>query len=290
MQNQLSVRIVIIILFLIPSSLYAQLERQRANPDRPVELTFMAPRNINLETVEALAEGELHYSIMHTFGEVKSGIQNLYGIDRGANIRFSFEYGLTDHFSIGFGRSSVDKVYDITSRINMLQQNRSDKIPVSISLIPTFGITTIDFGFLDKPYSLIERFNYGLSLPVARKFNDKLSLQISPMLVHFNRIGNELNVATPQQNNYYSLSLSGRYKVSPRTALSFQLIPPVSDMQKRDTNIAIGIDVETGGHVFQMFFTTSRALNDQYLLAMDNGNFFNREFRFGFNINRLFGL
>ena len=110
------------------------------------------------------------------------------------------------------------------------------------------------------------------------------------MLVHFNRIGKELNVSMPQENNYYSLAIAGRYKVSPRTALSFQLIPPVSEIQNRDTNIAIGIDIETGGHVFQMFFTTSRALNDQYLLAMDNGNFFSREFRFGFNINRLFSL
>lgn len=129
-----------------------------------------------------------------------------------------------------------------------------------------------------------------LSLPIARKFNDKHSLPLSPTLVHFNRVGKELSITNPQNNNYYSLILAGLHKTSPRTALSFQFIPLVKDIRKRNPNIAIGIDIETGGYVFQMFFTTSKALNDQYLLAGDNGNFFDREFRFGFNINRLFKL
>ncbi|MEL7833760.1 DUF5777 family beta-barrel protein [Fodinibius sp. Rm-B-1B1-1] len=288
MNKQLWYTIVFALCLLIPVQVYAQLERERANPERDVELTFMAPRNINLYTVETLGKTELHYSIMHTFGEVRSGIQNLYGIDREANVRFSFEYGLTDHLSIGFGRSSLDKIYDFTSRINLFRQNTTNSVPVSMSLIPTLGINTTEFGFLDTPYSFIERFSYGLSLPIARKFNDQLSLQLSPMLVHFNRVGNELSIANPQNNNYYSLTLAGRYKVTPYTALSFQFIPPIND--KRNPNIAVGIDIETGGHVFQMFFSTSRALNDQYLLAGDNGNFFKREFRFGFNINRLFKL
>jgi hypothetical protein len=292
MKSYLTLVVTVLSFFILlpKQSAYAQLERERVNPDQPVELTFMAPRNINLYTVQTLSKGELHYSIMHTFGEVKSGVKNLWGIDRGANIRFSFEYGLSDNFSIGFGRSSMDKVYDLTSRINLLRQNSSDTIPVSVSAIPTWGINTTEFGFLDNPYSFVERFTYGISLPIARKFNDDLSLQLSPMLVHFNRVGNELNIATPTQNNYYSVALAGRYKVTPRTALSFQFIPPLSDLQNLDPNIAIGIDIETGGHVFQMFFTTSRALNDQYLLAGSNGNFFDREFRFGFNINRLFTL
>ncbi|MEX0608165.1 MAG: DUF5777 family beta-barrel protein [Balneolaceae bacterium] len=281
----------LIITFLFtPFELYAQLERKRAMPEGPVELTFMAPRNINLYTVESLSKGELHYSIMHTFGEVKSGVKNLWGIDQGANVRFSFEYGFSDRFSLGFGRSSLDKIYDFTARLALVKQAKTGGLPISASLIPTLGINTSDFSFLNQDYIFTDRLNFGLSIPVARKFNEKLSIQASPMLIHFNRVGPELNVADPVTNTYYSLGIAARYKIKPRTALSFQYLPSLSNFKKIDPNLAIGIDIETGGHVFQMFFTTSDALNDQYLVAGNNGNFFAREFRFGFNVNRLFNL
>jgi len=250
----------------------------------------MAPRNINLYTVESLSEGELHYSILHTFGPVNSGPRNLWGIDAGANVRFSFEYGITDKISLGLGRSSLDKNIDINSRVALLRQNPSLGMPVSVSFVPSAGINTVDPDFLPDNYIFTDRLNYGFSLPVARKFNDKLSLQFSPMLVHFNRVGPELNIVDTEVNTYYSVGLAARYKIKPRTALSLQYIPPLTDAENLNANLAIGIDIETGGHVFQMFFTTSRALNDPYLIAGDNGDFFAREFRFGFNVNRLFQL
>ncbi len=273
-----------------PSESYAQLERQRAEVDPTVTLTFMSPRNINLYTVESLGKGELHYSILHTFGPVNSGARNLWGIDVGANVRFSFEYGFSDRVSVGIGRSSLDKNIDINSRIALFRQKSNGDMPVSISFVPTVGINSVSPDFLPNDYAFTDRINYGFSLPVARKFNDELSLQVSPMMVHFNRVGPELNIMDPEVNTYYSIGLAGRYKIRPRTALSLQYIPPLTDAQNLNANLAVGIDIETGGHVFQMFFTTSRALNDPYLIAGNNGNFFAREFRFGFNVNRLFQL
>lgn len=279
-----------LLIILLPITVLGQLERERADTDQAVELTFMAPKNINLYTVEPLARGELHYSIMHTFGEVDSGVRNLWGIDQGANVRFSFEYGFTNSLSFGFGRSSMDKNYDIYGRMRLLKQTADDSMPLSVTLVPALGINTSSFGFLDQDYTFSERLNFGLSLPIARKFSSDLSLQLSPMIVHFNRVGSELNIVDPLVNTYYSVGVAGRYRFTPRTALTAQYVPPLTDADNLDHNISVGIDIETGGHVFQMFFTTSRALNDQYLLAGSNGNFLDREFRFGFNINRLFKI
>lgn len=271
----------------VPAVLFAQLERQRVVTDQPVELIFMAPRNINLFTVEPLSKGELHYSIMHTFGEFDSGARNLWGIDQGANVRFSFEYGISNRFSLGFGRSSMDKVYDIHARLALLRQ-KENRMPISVTLAPSLGITTGSFGFLEQDYSFSERLSYSAALPIARKFNEALSLQLVPMITHFGRTGAELNIADPDTDTYYSVGLSGRVKISPRSAVTIQAIPPVTNAENLDWNLGIGIDIETGGHVFQMFFTTSRALNEAYLVSGENGNFFEKEFRFGFNVNRLF--
>jgi len=277
------------LLLLIPTTVLAQLERERVVTDQPVELTFMAPRNINLFTVEPLSKGELHYSIMHTFGEVDSGAQNLWGIDQGANVRFSFEYGIANRFSLGFGRSSMDKVYDIHARWAILRQ-KDNSSPVSVTLAPSLGLTTGSFGFLEKDYSFDDRLSFSAALPIARKFNDNFSLQFVPMITHFNRTGPELNLADPAVQTYFSIGAAARQKISPRSALTFQVIPPITDAENLNWNFGVGIDIETGGHVFQMFFTTSRALNEAYLVSGENGNFFDGEFRFGFNVNRLFRI
>jgi hypothetical protein len=274
-------------------SVLAQLERRPVVTDRPVELTFMAPRNINLYTVENLSGGELHYSIMHTFGEVNTGISTLYGLDAGANIRFSIEYGFTDRFSAGIGRSSQDKFVDIHFRYHLLRQMQSGSAPVSVSFSGSTGVNTSEYGFIEQQgregYSFYDRLGFSAALLVARKFNDRLSLQLSPTVVSFNRVGPETSVADPSVNTYFSVGLAGRYKVASRTAVSLQYIPAITpDAGNLTDNLAVGIDIETGGHVFQMFFTTSRALNDPYLIAGRNGDFLDREFRFGFNVNRLF--
>lgn len=290
MKKGQSILFALLFLMIFPSLLMAQLERERVVTDLPEELIFMAPRNINLYTVEPLSKGELHYSIMHTFGEVSSGVKELWGIDQGANVRFSFEYGFGEKFSLGIGRSSMDKVYDLSSRVSLARQMKSGGSPVSVTIIPSVGITTASFGFLDVDYTLSDRLNFNLATPIARKMSDDLSLQIVPMITHFNRVGLELNVVDPSVNTYYSVGVGGRYKIAPRTAITFQYIPPITDADNLDSNIGIGIDIETGGHVFQMFFTTSRALNESYLVSSGNGDFLDGGYRFGFNINRLFRI
>jgi hypothetical protein len=288
-----TISIILIALFIFVNDVTAQLERRLVQEVRPVEQTFMAPRNINLFTVHSLAEGELHYSIMHTFGYINSGYQSLYGIDDGANIRLSFEYGLSDRFSVGFGRSSFDKIVDITGRYHILKQLSDGSIPLSTTLSGGIGINTSEYAFLEnlgqQGYSFSDRINLYASILIARKFNDKLSVQLSPGFVHFSRVGSELRIEDPDQSTYFTVGFATRYKVSPRGAVTLQFIPAISGNRDQH-NFAIGYDIETGGHVFQLFLSTSQALNDSYLIASENGQLSERELRFGFNINRLFSI
>ena len=84
---------------------------------------------------------------------------------------------------------------------------------------------------------------------------------------------------------YLALGFSGKIKVTDRSSLSLQYIPNLTNDLRN--NVGIGWDVEAGGHVFQMYFVTSQALNEQYLLAGGNGSI-GDEFRLGFNVNRIF--
>lgn len=268
--------------------LFAQMERRLVQQDRPVELTFMAPRNITLHTIEPLAKGEMHYAIMHAFGEVSNGWRNFYGIDNGANIRFSLEYGFTERLSTWIGRSGQDKVFEAGARYVVLRQMTSGDMPISLGINGNIGLNSSDLNaFVAQEYEFYERVSYFVSMPIARKESDRLSYQLAPMFAHFNRVGTEIAIPL-NENTYFGVGTSLRYKLRGRLALTGQYVYKAN----RDVadNFGIGLDIETGGHVFQLFFTTTQSLTDQYVLASDNGNPLDGGFRFGFNVNRLFSI
>ncbi len=270
---------------------FGQLTRERANPNAPVELTFMAPRHIQVMTVEPLSKGELHYSIMHTFGEIGSGPRNAWGIDYGANVRMSLEYGVGEQLSAYAGRSSMDKIFDGGFRWHALQQTRAGAIksrPVSVSLQGGFGYNGSDYGYLETDYTFADRWHGVGFVHIARKMSEDLSLQLSGGVVGFSRVGPETQVFDSRSNIFAGVMISGRYKVSSRLALTWEVMPRFSE-NVSSTVYGGGLDIEVGGHVFQLYMVSSQSLNDGYLLAAESANDFDG-FRLGFNINRIFAL
>jgi hypothetical protein len=267
---------------------HAQLERVLENTNQPVDLIFHAPRHINLFTVEPLEKKTMHFAIMHTFGTLDGGIENLFGLDNGANIQFSFDFGLTEKLSIGASRSSRDKFYNLYGRYHLIQQTQNGNVPISISMAGGAGVISNPYSFLppaERP-DFVDRLAYFGQVMLARKFSNKFSLQVSPIMAYFNG-PRPLYLIEGNQNLYLALGFSGKLKVTDRSSLTLQWIPNLnSDLRN---NVGIGWDVEAGGHVFQMYFVTSQGLSEQYLLAGGNG-VPGEEFRLGFNVNRIFAL
>ncbi|MDN3204564.1 DUF5777 family beta-barrel protein [Algoriphagus sediminis] len=275
-----------LLIFTISYPLFAQLERKLVNENLPVELTFHAPRHINLLTVEPLDKKSMHFAIMHTFGPIDAGIENLFGLDNGANIQFSFEFALSDKFSAGVARASTDKYYHVFGRYHILQQTQNDNMPISLSFAGGGGVNSSNYDFLPEAApNFAERTSYWGQLMFARRFSSKVSLQVSPMFSYFVD-SREIYQIDGDQEFYLALGLSGKIKVTDRSSLTLQWIPNLnSDLSN---NLGIGWDIEAGGHVFQMYFVTSQALNEPYLLAGGNGDSPWEEFRLGFNVNRVF--
>lgn len=275
----------LLVFFLFPTLVYSQLERRLATESQEVELTFHAPRHINLFTVEPLDKNTLHFAIMHTFGTLDGGIQNLFGLDNGAVIQFSFEYALNDNVSLGMARQSRDRIYNLYGRYHIIKQRTDDSVPLSVSLMGGAGVNTSNYDFLlEGNPSFAERSSFSLQLMAARKFSDKLSLQVSPMMAYFVD-PNPIFLIEGDQNLYLALGFSGKYKVGGKSSITLQWIPNLNNDLRN--NLGVGIDLEAGGHVFQMYFVTSQVLNEQYLLAGGNGTP-GEQFRLGFNVNRIF--
>ena len=248
--------------------------------------TFKATQIINTPTVEAPAKKTLQFLIMHRFGELSDGAYELFGLDN-AEIRFGLDYGISDHLSIGVGRSSLDKTYDANFKLKLLRQT-TGKIPVSVSLYELLSYTTAP-RTSDKPF-LTPRFRtaYTSQLLIARKFSSKLSLQLSPSLIHFNMVP-----TAKDKNDVFAMGIGGRMKVTKRMSINAEYNYLPGDQvvsSKVYKSLSFGMDIETGGHVFQLIFTNSRGMIGPYYLAKTTGTWADGNIYFGFNISRAFNF
>ena len=247
--------------------------------------TFKATQIINTPTIESPGKKGLQFLIMHRFGRINEGIYELFGLDN-ATIRFGLDYGINDRFSVGVGRSSFDKTYDASFKWKVLRQTQN-KMPVSVSLYELFTCTTLRDS--TKPYYTGKYRNaYESALLIARKFSSKLSLQLTPVWIHYNL------VPTPEDNNdVFGLGFGGRMKISKRVSINaeYNLLP---DDQIVSTEIfnsfSLGIDIETGGHVFQLIFSNSEGMVGPSYFGKTTGNWADGDIYFGFNISRAFNF
>lgn len=212
------------------------------------EATFKATRIISNQSVETMGKGDLLFIIMHRFGALNSGIKEFFGLDESV-IRFGFEYGITQHLTLGIGRGNNEKIYDGFAKYRILQQ--SDKMPLSATLFSGISYAS---AYNYKTSLLYENkwfyyANYYSQLLLARKFSNHISVQLSPTLMHRN-----ITETAADPNTQYACGIGGRYKLNKRLTLNTEYTYVFNPMQSFETfsPISIGLDIETGGHVFQI--------------------------------------
>ena len=195
------------------------------------------------------------------------------------------KYGITDQLYVGVGRSSFEKTYDGFVKYRLLRQRTGENpFPVSVTAFSSMTIKTLKIDGEDPEFN--DKLAYTFQLLAARKFGSSVSIQLMPTYVHFNTIS-----ADESQNGLFSLGAGGRVKLSNRIALNLEYYYQIDELRNDTHNaLAIGFDIETGGHVFQLHFTNSRAMIEKGFIHETSDDFFDGDIRFGFNITRAFQL
>jgi len=266
------------------------LELLEAEQDKVIqytEATFKGSRLINGHTIETRKQGTLEFLISHRFGRLNSGAYEFFGLD-GANIRLGLEYGLTDWLNIGIGRSSFEKTYDGFIKYKLLRQSKGRRsMPISVVGFSSIAIKTLRENTPSDEVEFYSKLSYAHQLLIARKFDSRLSLQVMPTLIHRNVI-----TEVEQENDLFALGAGGRYKITNRLTLNaeyyYRFNTPEVDMYQN--SLSIGVDIETGGHVFQLHVTNSRAMIEKGFIGETTGDFFKGDIHFGFNISRVFNV
>ena len=274
------------------TDLLKELEAASDSVTNYTSATFKGTRIINGHSVETVGRKNLDFIISHRFGAVNSGAGNFFGLDE-SQIRLALEYGLTDRLMIGVGRSSYQKTLDLFAKYRLLKQSSgATNMPVSITLFASdahnSSTSTTELPF----YTIMQRQTYTFQALIARKFNDKLSLQLSPTVIHRNLAENQIDA-----NTIYSLGIGGRYKLTKRTSFNAEYwytpktFAGTTQRDPRFTNtLSLGFDIETGGHVFQLHLTNSRGMIEKQFIGQTTGKWNDGDIFYGFNISRTFSF
>lgn len=272
--------------------LMKMLEDETKNQTQYTLATFKGTRLINGQTIETVGKNQLNFWISHRFGALNTGfIENFFGLDE-ARIRLGLEYGINNQLTVGIGRSSQEKMYDFYAKYKLLRQ--SNTMPITMTLHGSNAISTVETGSALESGTVmrykdnLERMTYTGQILLARKFSDRISLQLMPTLIHFNKAE---NAETP--NQMIALGVGGRMKLTKRLSITGEYYyadfnRPASSSYKN--SLAIGFDIETGGHVFQLHFTNSRGMIERQFIAQTTKSWSDGGIFYGFNIARSFSL
>lgn len=286
------------ILFIVPvmlfssityaqDSLLSMLNDSLKQGTMPVKATFKAIHIVNTQTIESPAKNDLNFIIMHRFGKLNDGAYNFFGLDN-ASIRLGLDYGITDRLGVGIGRSSVEKMFDGYLKYKLLRQSQGEKaFPFSLSILGS--VTNYTLKFADKPYLNAKyRTTYVMQALFARKFSSAVSLQLTPTWLHYNL------VPTARDNNdVFAATVSGRVKFTKRMSVTAEYnYLPSGQIESIDVknSLSLGVDIETGGHVFQLVFTNSQGMVEPQYIGRTTGSWGKGDIYFGFNISRNFSL
>jgi hypothetical protein len=260
------------------------LELEAPVTENIVSATFKGTRIVNGHSIENRKNKELEFIISHRFGRVNTGFEELFGLDQ-ANIRFALEYGLTDDLTAGLGRSSFEKTYDGYLKYSLLKQKTgANAFPFAVSLFGSIAAKS-QKAIAGNERTFAESLFYVGQVLIAKKVNSSLSIQVTPTYVHRN-----LATIAADPHDIFALGFGTRVKLSKRVSLNaeyYQQFQKLTSIKARNS-LAFGVDIETGGHVFQIILSNAITMVEKSFITETTGNFFGGDIHLGFNLSRTF--
>jgi len=280
--------LIVLSLSLYVTSLFAQQDTtQTQEKSKPVRFTFGTGILIENQTIATPFKGQLEMEIHHRFAMIKN-YHDLFGIYGSANTRIGLNYGITDRLMIGVGTTKDYQLQDIQWKYQILQQTEDNSMPVSVAYYGNFvaDLRSKDAFGPAASYRNIHRLSYFTQIIIARKLTDKISLQVAPSLIYYNSVP-QTSDSTGYKNLNLGLSAGARINVFGNHSLILEydqlLTKQNIDVQPKP-NLALGWEIGTATHTFQIFASNYNQIINQRNLVFNANDFKKGEYLIGFNI------
>jgi hypothetical protein len=287
-------------LLLFSLSAYAQidllkdLENKSTTGSEKVIATFKGLKVVNLESSETIRKKNLDFRVSHLFGNVGKesggGFHTLWGLDNSIDIRIAFHYGITDRLNVGFARHKREENLLGEIKYKLFEQTEDSKMPFTTTLFGNMSYTPKEDQTLDKD---VYRITYLAQVILARKFSSSFSAEFIPTYIHRNL------VYSNDENDVFSLAMAARWKFSRSAAVVLDYsyafnrpdsISTGSALTELTNPLGIGVEVETGGHVFTVFVSNASGKLENDFIASTTDRWEDGGYKIGFHISRIFRL
>jgi len=256
-------------------------EKPAPKKPKPVKNTFESIWIIDNQTVLVPVKGTFEMDIIHRFGTLETGYEDFYGFFAPSNIRLGFDYVPISKLMLGLSITKANMTWDRFVKYSLFTQTKG-KFPVSLTYYGNMGVDTRT---ADNFIHTSDRFSFFNQLLIARKINDKLSIQVAPSVSHINIVNGyyktsgsvadstyESTVEGEMKHNHFALAISARYKLKPSLAFLMSYDQPLTKhpTNNPNPNFSLGFEANTSSHTFQLFVT------NYYFITPQRNNMFNQ--------------
>jgi len=257
--------------------------------------TFKSTRIVLSHSTETQKKHDLDLRIRHHFGDIGGefgGAHTLYGLDVATDLFIGLDYGITEKLTVSIGRSKHDELYNGFLKYRLLEQGegKSGNIPLNITLLAQMGwIAREPFNTEFDTYS--NRFSYFLQPLLSHKLSQRVSIQVAPAVL---LRANTSEIRDPER--LFSIGFAGRVKLTKRLSFiaDYTLVNglnrPTDLTQKFYNPLGLGLEIETGGHIFSLNFMNSEYIVENSFISDTKKSWEHGGVRFGFTISRNFTL
>lgn len=248
--------------------------------DKAERPAFQSAWLIDNPTGVVNVKGTLSFDIQHRFGVIKSGNGDMLGIWGPSNIRLAMDYAISNRVTVGFGTTKENRLQDFNLKVALLRQTRSGKVPVSMTF---YGNTAIDARDAEYFSKFSDRMSYFGQLLIMRRFSQSISMQVAPSFSHYNVVDPTMS------NDQFAVAVGGKVRITDKTSILIDYSQPLGQ-NSNNPGLALGIEMSTGSHAFQVFVGNYNGLVPQKNYMFNQNKISDNQFLIGFNINRLWNF
>lgn len=266
---------------IVPFISIAQEEEEESKKDKVERPAFECSAIIDNPSNVLFSKNTLEVMMQHRFGLINGGTNDLAGFWAPSNIRMGVSYAIHERLTLGFGTTKFNRYQDFNWKVAILNQTRSNKMPVSLAY---YGNFTIDARTKENFNLIQDRYSYFNQLIIAKRFSPKISVQVAPSISHYNL------VSSTMKNDMVAVAIGGRYKISNQTSFMVDYSQPLTKFDDDDDNpkpgLSLGFEFATSAHAFQLFISNYNGIVPQKNYMYNQYDFFDNDFLIGFNITR----
>ena len=268
----------IIILIITATSLWSQSSWKREAPaDIPNQL-FKSVEALDLPTAETLQQGNIYFLISHKFIKpVSDGANELFGFDGSVFNRIALGYGITDDFSVFFGRTNREGNYDLQFKYKTYDY-KNESFPATLTFI---GAVAYNSKMTNEPDDKSRLWQYYGMAVINTVLEKKLGLGLVPAFVYNNDCGcSEVQTST-------TLGLYAQYWFNSRWSVIVEANPTLHGWRQYYDSYSAGVEIETAGHFFKLYLSNNPLLNMTQFLSGASDKFESGKLHLTFQITRI---